>query len=389
MNRAPISILNIGLDRDLLSRGARTEAQTRQLYYANNLPARLVHLVKAPRDASDQPIELDARLTVVPCPVSHWAWFLPSVLRRGSAVLASERFDLIQVQEPFLSGLAGILLARRFRIPLVVGLYSDEIDNPIWLAERPLNHVANLTAKWVLGHAAAARSDSKAVVDRLGPLSLCPLTYIPFLITHAALLATSTAAADVTRARLLDGREGPLLLAVCRLEKEKNLHLMLAAFAKLARQRSGPILAIAGHGSQAESLAREAERLAPGRVRWLGWIANTDMPAYYQAADLMLLSSNRESAARVLFESLLAGTPVLSTDTAGAREAVDDRISGRIVPVGDTEAFARALGELCGHPAGLEAMGKEGRERMLRRVTGEAVAQQLHTLYEGVLGRAA
>lgn len=388
MSKRLLTILNIGLDRDLLSRDTRTETQTRQLFYARSLPARLVHIVKAPHGAPGLRIDLDEKLSIVPCPVRHWSQFIPAAIQLGGELLRREPFDLIQVQEPFVSGLAGVSLARRAHLPLVVGLYSDEIDNPVWLSERPLNRLANRVGKWVLRQAAAARSDSLAVADRLSHYGFRHLTYIPFLITHADRLLAPVAETQVTRLRLLDGQAGPLLLAVCRLEQEKNIPLMLSAFANAARQQPGLVLVIAGSGSLADTLAQEAERIVPGRVRWLGWVDNTEMPAYYQAADLMLLSSNRESAARVLYESLLAGTPVLSTDTAGAREVIEDGVTGRIVPVGDLEAYTRALIELCSTPDRLAEMGQAGRRCMSSRVTAEAVSQQLRAVYEKALGRA-
>lgn len=388
MNRQTLTILNIGLDRDLLSREARTEAQTRQLFYARNLPARLVHIVKAPHGAPRGRIDLDENLSIVPCPVRHWTQFAPAAIRLGTKWLRQESFDLIQVQEPFVSGLAGAYLARRFDVPLVVGLYSDEIDNPVWLAERPLNRLANRIGKWVLRQASAARSDSLAVVERLSHYGFRHLTYIPFLITHADKLLAPDAQAQDLRLRLLESSPGPLLLAVCRLEQEKNIPLMLAAFAEAAGRYPGLVLAIAGHGTLADALKQEAERVVPGRVRWLGWIGNTEMPGYYQAADLLLLSSNRESAARVLYESLLAGTPALSTDTAGAREVIEDGVTGRIVPVGDTGAYTRALIELCGNPDRLAEMGQAGRRQMASQVTAEAVARQMRAVYEKATGRA-
>jgi glycosyltransferase involved in cell wall biosynthesis len=225
------------------------------------------------------------------------------------------------------------------------------------------------------------------VTVRLSRYRFHNLTYIPFLITYADKLLASDPRAALVRQNLLDGMDGPLLLAVSRLEREKNIPLMLTALAKTARIYPGIVLAIAGSGSLADSLKLEAEHIVPGRVRWLGWIKNTDMPAFYQAADLVLLSSNRESAARVLYESLLSGTPVLTTDTAGAREVIEDRVTGRVVPVGDTEAYAQALIELCGDPSLLEKMGRVGREHMASRVTADAVAKQLRILYEKALGR--
>lgn len=383
MSNRRLAILNIGLDRDLLSRnGAATEAQARQLFYTRNLPSRQVHLIKAPPDISPNRLDLDENLSVMPCPVRHWAQFIPAAISKGMELLRHERFDLIQVQEPFVSGLAGAYLARRFRLPLVVGLYSDEIDNPVWLAERPLNRLANKIGKRILRQARAIRSDSQAVVDRLSGYGYCNLTYIPFLITHADRLLDLTSESSALRTSLLAGNKGPLLLAVCRLEQEKNIPLMLEAVAEAAQHYPGVVLAIAGQGTLVDELTIRANELLPGRVRWLGWVANTEMPAYYQAADLMLLSSNRESAARVLTESLLAGTPVLTTDTAGAREVVEDKVSGCIVPVGNVQAFSQVLIGLCADENRLIEMGQRGRDRMRDSVTASAVAAQMRKLYE-------
>lgn len=388
MSEARIAILNIGLDRDLLVRDHQSEAQRRQSIYADGIPASIVHLVKAPADASREAILCGGQVRVMPCPVSHWTLFPFAVMRLASRELRKVRFDMVQVQEPYLCGLAGAMLALRFRLPLVVGVFSDEIDNPVWLAERRLNRAANVVAKWVLRRAAAIRIDSRAVVERLARNGYRNLTYVPFLITNADRLAAPSPQAAAVRARLLGSRAGPLALAVSRLEAEKNVSLMLRAVGAAAKVQPGLVLAVVGEGRQAAELAAEAEQVAPGCVRWLGRIENAELPAYYQAADVTLLSSNRESAARVLSESLLAGTPVLTTDTAGAREMIEDRVTGCIVPVGDVDAFAEALAAMCRDPGRLAQMGQAGRARMTNSVTADAVVRQLRGFYAHALGRA-
>lgn len=383
------SILNIGLDRDLLSRGQKTEAQARQCFYAHHLPARQVHLVKAPYRTDKTIIKLDQQITVIPCPVVHWVQFCISAFFHGISVIRKNRIDVIQVQEPFVSGLAGALLSRLFHVPLVVGLFSDEIDNPVWLSERRLNRWANVVGKWVLRQASAIRSDSQAVVNRLSSYHFRNLSYVPFLITHADCLLETASYAPNVRAQLLEGQSGPLLLSVSRLEHEKNIPLLLEAVQLALKQHPGLVLAMVGHGSLEAGLKKLAEKLLPGKVRWLGWVPNDQIPAYYQAADLTLLGSNRESAARVLIESLLAGTAVLTTDTAGAADIVQGGEFGRVVPVGDVGAFAEALVTLCRDRERLEKMGKAGRCSMQNSVTGEAVVNQLRQILAGVAKRSA
>jgi glycosyltransferase involved in cell wall biosynthesis len=381
VNNKPLSILNIGHDRAMLSEHL-SEAQRRQLYYCDRLPARIVHLVRAPADHGIVPIKFGRRLVVHPCPVPHWAAYFPNAVALGKRILSRERFDFIQVQEPYLAGAIGVCLSTMSGVPLITGLFSDEIDNPVWLKERRLNRVANMVGKYVLRYATATRTDSRAVADRVAGIGCRNLTYIPFLITDAESFLVSSDRAGTIRDQLLAGLSGPLMLAVNRLEAEKNMSLMIGALATASHQLPGLVLAIAGSGRLENLLRLEVERVLPGRVRWLGWVPGECMVDYYQAADLTLISSDRESSARILFESLLAGTPVISTATAGANEVIKDRVTGRIVPVGDEQAFASAVVELARDPVRLAEMGECGRELMRQTVTADVVVRQLREFYQ-------
>jgi len=86
-------------------------------------------------------------------------------------------------------------------------------------------------------------------------------------------------------------------------------------------------------------------RLA-GHVRLLGRVDHARLPALYKAADLFVLGSRQEAAGFALIEAQGFGaTPVVS-DIAPFRALTDDGRAGRLFPVGDVAAFARAIEEL-------------------------------------------
>jgi len=172
---------------------------------------------------------------------------------------------------------------------------------------------------------------------------------------------------------------GPLLLAVCRLEPEKNLPLMFDALRRALPHLPGVGLVVVGDGSQRRALEAAAADLS-GRVRFLGMVENTKLPPLYQAADLLLLSSDYESSARVLSEAMLAGTAVVTTDTAGAREVVEDGVTGAIVPVGDAAAFAAAILHIAGDPDLCRRMGDAARARADTVVSQAAVTAGLRAV---------
>ena len=109
------------------------------------------------------------------------------------------------------------------------------------------------------------------------------------------------------------------------------------------------------------------------------------MPAYYQAADLFLLSSKVESSARVLTEALLAGLPAVTTASPGAEEAVEEERTGLIVPIGDRDAFAEAVLTLARDPERLREMARNTRARANEVVSPEALLEGLRKMYAGVV----
>jgi len=182
----PLRILNIGIDRSLLDPSKNNEAHIRQLLYATELPAHIVHLVKSSYSSDAVPLVLGSgKVKIISCPAPHWICYPFTAISFGGQLLREHEFDLIQAQEPFLCGTAGYYLSRRFRLPLVVNVLNDEIDNPVWLREHPFHPFANKIGKMVLRHAAAIRTDSRAVADRLISGGFHKARFIPFLITNA------------------------------------------------------------------------------------------------------------------------------------------------------------------------------------------------------------
>jgi glycosyltransferase involved in cell wall biosynthesis len=91
------------------------------------------------------------------------------------------------------------------------------------------------------------------------------------------------------------------------------------------------------------------------RVIFAGFQA--DPSPFYAAADLFVLSSDLEGLPTVLIEALSFGLPVVSTDCpSGPAEILENGRWGRLVPVGDADALARAMGEALAAPVDREAL---------------------------------
>lgn len=176
---------------------------------------------------------------------------------------------------------------------------------------------------------------------------------------------------------------GPVVLYVGRLSPEKNPRLLLDAFVRAARGE-GALLVFGGDGPQLRELEACA-RASPlaGQVRVLGRLE--DPLPWYQAADLFVLPSHWEGLSNSLLEGLACGLPVVSTRVSGSEDVFESRDVGELVPVGDPEAMAVALGRLLADPERRRMCGAAAREVALERFSLVRVAEQTEALY-GALG---
>ena len=134
----------------------------------------------------------------------------------------------------------------------------------------------------------------------------------------------------------------PVLIAVGRLQMQKDFPTLLHAFAKVRETRPARLL-ILGEGRERQMLEELIKRLNLEQdVSVPGFAMNPY--AYMARASLFVLSSRWEGLPTVLIEALCCGTPVVSTDCpSGPREILRDGQYGQLVPVGDVDALAQAI----------------------------------------------
>jgi glycosyltransferase involved in cell wall biosynthesis len=189
---------------------------------------------------------------------------------------------------------------------------------------------------------------------------------------------------ETIRAALGVPADARVALTVGSLTPQKSQDVLLAAMGLAAPRVSGAVLLVAGEGRLREALLAQQHALELGqRVRFLG--ARNDVDELLAACDLMVLSSSREGLSVTLLEAMRAGRAALATDVGGNAEAVEDGVTGRIVPVGEPARMADALVALLGDPATLARFGEAGRARWRERFTAEAMVRGTEAVYRDAL----
>ena len=85
----------------------------------------------------------------------------------------------------------------------------------------------------------------------------------------------------------------------------------------------------------------------------------SDVRPYYAMCSVYVLPSYREGTPRTVLEAMAMGRPIITTDTQGCRETVEDGKNGFLVPIKNAEAVAEKMIWFIDHPECIQAMGEE------------------------------
>lgn len=182
-----------------------------------------------------------------------------------------------------------------------------------------------------------------------------------------------------------EGERKKEIVAVGRMDKNKNQRMLLNAFAKIADRFPDHTVTIYGKGELKEALAGEARQLGIGsRVNLPG--TTTDVPGAIRQSEVFVLTSNSEGMPNTLLEAMALGLPCISTDCpcGGPKDLIQSGENGFLVPVGDADALAETLALLLGDKALQEKVGKEA-WKLQESYTPEKVNSQWKEYFEKVL----
>ena len=158
--------------------------------------------------------------------------------------------------------------------------------------------------------------------------------------------------------------EVPVILFCAKLQPWKRPLDALEAFA--AANGADAYLVYAGDGPLREALEARARELGVSeRVRMLGFVNQSQLPAVYCASDLLVLPSEYDAFGLVVNEAMLCGCPVAVSEYVGARfDLVRDGENGFVFPCGDINALVHIFRSYLPNSSMRSRMGEAARRRM-------------------------
>jgi glycosyltransferase involved in cell wall biosynthesis len=154
----------------------------------------------------------------------------------------------------------------------------------------------------------------------------------------------------------------PVALCVAKLVPWKRPQDLL----KAAAQVEGLHVVLAGSGSLRPELeALATEKNMSGRVHFLGFVNQSQLPAIYAASDFLVLPSEYEAFGVVVNEAFASGRPAIVSNACGAAgDLVAGRGTGFVFPVGDLDALQKSLRALSADARLATEMGNRARLRI-------------------------
>ena len=362
-----LGMLAYGLDRQLGGIGTYTV----ELHHALELAGQQVMVLHAGRSQGDGVLSLPG------------ARLLPSLLTLGQVEIAfqTRRHDLDIIHDP--TGSCPILLAPTYRvvtihdvIPYLYPQTSTRLDRWIYRYWLP----------WAVQHVDVIITVSQQ--SRKDILHFLPVSPDKVMVIPEAADSRFRPLPDDVVASVLQRYDipKPYILYVGSLAPRKNLPRLLRAYARVREWHPAWRLVIVGARKWKTTpiFATVQQLELEPYVHFTGYVADEDLPALYNGADLFVFPSLYEGFGLPVLEAMACGTPVITSNTSSLPEVAGD--AALLVDPHDVEAIAAAMHRVLTDPDLARKLRKKGLARA-SQFTWERTARETIAVYEKVLGR--
>jgi len=300
-------------------------------------------------------------------------WDLRAV-RRLMRLLKTEQPDIIH-SYLFHGNMLGRVVGKMARTPIIVS------------SERSVDHhslfgilLNRLTARLVTAVETNSRAGKEFVESRLG------FNSTRVFAVHPGVQAVPGRRDDRERIRRELGLESdvPVVGFVGRLHPAKGLSYCVSAFARVVQDLSKAVLLLVGDGAERGRIEELCHKEGiDGSVLFLGH--RPDVASLMSAMDVLVLPSLREGFPRIVLEAMARAKPVVASNVGGVPEAVQDGVSGILVPPRDSARLAEGLLKLLSDKHIARQMGLRGKSRFEQYFTVELAAARYERLYQDLV----
>src|SRR5580704_10596938 len=167
---------------------------------------------------------------------------------------------------------------------------------------------------------------------------------------------------------------------------QRGIFYLRDAMQRLASRVPRMTLTIAGPGTSPEQIERFFGNELAGTILVRPVVPSDQMPELYLEHDVFIFPSLMEGLPTVIMEAMASGMPVITSETCGMPDVVENEFNGLLVPPADAVALENAILRLYSSADLRRKLGQQAQESM-RRHTWERAGLRLEALFLNVLAR--
>lgn len=253
--------------------------------------------------------------------------------------------DVVQVHHPFPLSAAAAIAARHRGIPVVATNHTIP-ECSLWglrtwgPAYRAACRAFGSWIVWLLGRCDVVTTPTATAARMLRELGFG--RQVTVISNGIDTDRFSPGGTDRSLQARLGLDERPIVLYTGRLDAEKQMDVWLRAAARLSAETDVQF-AVGGEGADRPRLESLVKELGLNdRVRFIGYVSDSELPSLYRLAVLYLITSPVELQSISTLEATASGLPIVGVDAGALPELVRDGLNGYLVVPGDWEFAARA-----------------------------------------------
>ncbi len=287
-----------------------------------------------------------------------------------SALVQREKLDIIYAHETWPAGASAVLQSRMNSMASVVAVYGEaHATTPEHARWKRAGRMVCRSADWIISSSEHCMSGARGL--------------------GAPAQRTSVIYAGIDNRRFrpgLDGRgwrarngvpQEAIVISVLGLVLRRKLDTFLEAVARI-NPAGGIFCLIGGRGEDEEYVRTRLAGLAQPKVRMLGFVPENELPEFYAATDVLVVSPRTllECMGQSMKEAMACGTAVAGARIGGIPEAIEDGKNGLLYEPDNAADLARVLSALASDAESRRRMGAAGRSTAESRFDARVSAAQ-------------
>lgn len=374
-----MKVLMISLDKGLLGKGELGDVTSRHQEYGKHIEK--LDIVVFSR-AGFEINKISENVIAYPSNSKTKFGYLFDTCKIGRKLFKENKYQLVVTQAPFISGLVGYRLAKKFKAKLLIHFHGDYVKNKEWLKEKWYNFLMVLISKFLAKRADGIRVMSQGIKDKLVDSGVKE-NKIRVISTPVSLVKFGNWD-EAKAAELKNKYQGKkIILFVSRLTKEKDLPTLLKALQEVKKSFSNFVLLILGDGNQKEKWQQMTKEMGlENEVKFLGKVDHEDLVNYYPTAEFVVNSSTSESFGKIFVEAAACNKPSVATSTTGSKEIIIEGQTGFLSPISDSSSLAVNILKFLQDDELVQKLGQQAKESVSKRFDGGINTQEIIKLWQ-------